>query len=153
MSASHLVAVPPLALVSRPEALSSHLIRSDLVPILGGYLILMIILAVGLWTLGRRLAAGKPISRLTGRRDRGWLALGSHVLADALGGYLLLMAIVVLYYYGVARVGSNFLLSAVTGCLLLLGIALPLFFLASWLTQRRHRPEQEQRDPAERQRR
>jgi 4-amino-4-deoxy-L-arabinose transferase-like glycosyltransferase len=137
MSASHLA------------ALSSHLLRSDLDPILGGYLILMIILAVGLRTLGRRLAAGKPISRLTGRRDRGWLAFGLHVLSDALGGYLLLMAIVVLYYYGVARVGSDFLLSAVTGSLLLLGIALPLFFVASWLTRRRKRPEHEQRQAAE----
>jgi Co/Zn/Cd efflux system component len=144
MSASQLAAWS-----SRPEALSSHLIRSDLVPILGGYLILMIVLAAGLWSLGRRLAAGKPISRLTGRRDRGWLAFAWHVLADALGGYLLLMAVVVLYYYGVARVGSDFLLSAVTGSLLLLGIALPLFFVASWLTERRQRPEQEQRQPAD----
>jgi len=130
-------------------ALSSHLLRSDLDPILGGYLILMIILAVGLRTLGRRLAAGKPVSRLTGRRDRGWLAFILHVLADALGGYLLLMAVVVLYYYGVARVGSDFLLSAITGSLLLLGIALPLFFVATWLTWRRRRPEPEQRHPAE----
>lgn len=137
------------ALFSRPEALSSHLLRSDLDPILGGYLILMIILAVGLRTLGRRLAAGKPISRRTGRLDRGWLAFGVHVLADVLGGYLLLMAVVVLYYYGVARVGSDFLLSAVTGSLLLLGIALPLFFLASWLTLRRQQPEQKQHHPAD----
>jgi Co/Zn/Cd efflux system component len=117
--------------------MSSHLIRSDLDPILGGYLILMIILAVGLRTLRHRVAAGKPMTRLTGRRDRGWRALVLHVLADALGGYLLLMAVVFLYYYGVARVGSDFLLSAVTGSLLLLGISLPLFFAASWLTQRR----------------
>jgi Co/Zn/Cd efflux system component len=117
---------------------SSHLIRSDLDPILGGYLILMIILAVGLRTQRRRVAAGKPMTRLTGRRDRGWPAFILHVLTDALGGYLLLTAIVVLYYYGVARVGSDFLLSAVTGSLLLLGICLPLFLAASWLTERRH---------------
>lgn len=129
--------------------MSSHLIRSDLDPILGGYLILMIILAVGLRTLRRRVAAGQPVTRLTGRRDRGWLALILHVLADALGGYLLLMAVVVLYYFGVAREGSDFLLSAFTGCLLLLGISLPLFLAASWLTQRRqqrHQPE-ERRPP------
>ena len=127
--------------------MSSHLIRSDLDPILGGYLILMIILAVGLRTLRHRVAAGKPTTRLTGRRDRGWPALILHVLADALGGYLLLMAVVVLYYYGVARVGSDFLMSAVTGCLLLLGISLPLFLAASWLTQRRQqrRPSAEER--------
>lgn len=128
--------------------MSSHLIRSDLDPILGGYLILMIILAIGLRTQRHRVAAGKPTTRLTGRHDRGWPALILHVVADALGGYLLLMVVVVLYYYGVAKEGSDFLVSAVTGCLLLLGISLPLFLAASWLTerrQRRHRATEERR--------
>ncbi len=116
--------------------MSSHLIRSDLVPILGGYVILMVVLAVGLLIQRRRAAAGLPTSRLTGRRDHGWRALILHVLTDAAAGYLILMAIVVLYYYGVARVGSNFLESAFTGTLLLLAIALPLFIAVSWLTQR-----------------
>ncbi len=117
--------------------MSSHLIRSDLVPILSGYLILMVVLAVGLWGQRRRVAGGKPLTRLTGRRDRGWLALILHVLTDALAGYLLLAAVVVLYYYGVAKVGGSFLDSAFTGSALLLGISLPVFFAASWLTERR----------------
>jgi Family of unknown function (DUF6256) len=117
--------------------MSSHLIRSDLDPILGGYLILMAVLAVGLWVQRRRVAAGKPLTRLTGRRDGGWPALILHVLTDALAGYLLLAAVVVLYYYGVARVGGSFLDSAFSGTALLLGISLPVFFAASWLTQRR----------------
>lgn len=128
--------------------MSSHLIRSDLDPILGGYLILMVILAVGLRTQRHRVANGKPMTRLTGRRDRGWPSLILHVLTDALGGYLLLMAVVVLYYFFVAKEGSDFLLSAVTGCLLLLGISLPLFLAASWLTQRR-----QQRHPTSEERR
>jgi Family of unknown function (DUF6256) len=117
--------------------MSSHLLRSDLDPILGGYLILMVVLAVGLVTQRRRAAAGKPSTRLTGRRDRGWQALIVHVLSDALGGYLVLVAIVLLYYYGVARVGGSFLASAITGSLLLLGVSLPVFMVVSWLT---HRP-------------
>jgi Family of unknown function (DUF6256) len=116
--------------------MSSHLLRSDLDPILGGYLILMVILAVGLVTQRRRTAAGKPITRLTGRRDGGWPALIQHVLSDALGGYLVLISVVVLYYYGVAKVGGSFLASAITGSLVLLGISLPVFLLISWLTQR-----------------
>lgn len=116
--------------------MSSHLLRSDLDPILGGYLILMVILAIGLVTQRRRTKAGKPITRVTGRRDHGWPALILHVLSDALGGYLLLIAVVMLYYYGVAKVGGSFLASAVTGSLLLLGISLPVFILVSWLTQR-----------------
>ena len=117
--------------------MSSHLIRSDLVPILGGYLILMLVLAVGLRLQRRRAAAGQPLTRLTGRRDHGWGALILHVLTDALAGYLVLMAVVVLYYYGVAKVGSNFLESAFTGTALLLGISLPVFIAVSWLSQRR----------------
>jgi hypothetical protein len=116
--------------------MSSHLLRSDLDPILGGYLILMAVLAVGLVTQRRRTAAGKPTTRLTGRRDRGWPALILHVLSDALGGYLILVAVVVGYYYGVARVGGSFLASAITGSLLLLGVSLPVFMVVSWLTQR-----------------
>jgi hypothetical protein len=45
------------------------------------------------------------------------------------------MAIVVLYYYGVAHVQGSFLDSAFTGCALLMGLALPLFLAASWLMQ------------------
>jgi hypothetical protein len=117
--------------------MSSHLIRSDLVPLLSGYLILMVILAVGLRVQRRRTAAGHPLTRLTGRRDRGWPALILHVLTDALAGYLVLAAVVVLYYYGVAKVGGSFLDSAFTGTALLLAISLPVFFLVSWLAQRR----------------
>jgi hypothetical protein len=133
--------------------MSSHLIRSDLVPILSGYLILMVVLAAGLRLQRRRAAAGRPVTRLTGRRDRGWPALILHVLTDALAGYLLLAAVVVLYYYGVAKVGGSFLDSEFTGSALLLGISLPVYFLVSWLTQRwptqrkRDRPGGEPRRP------
>jgi hypothetical protein len=129
--------------------MSSHLIRSDLVPILSGYLILMVVLAVGLRVQRRRVATGRPLTRLTGRRDRGWPALILHVLTDALAGYLVLAGIVVLYYYEVARVAGSFLDSAFTGTALLLAISLPVFFLASWLNQRwlsqrrRDRPDRE----------
>jgi hypothetical protein len=119
--------------------MSSHLLRSDLDPILGGYVILMVILAVGLSAQRRRAAAGKPTTRLTGRWDHGWPSLIIHVLTDALGGYLVLGAIVVLYYYGVARVGGSFLDSAFSGTAVLLAISLPVFFAASWLSQRRAR--------------
>jgi hypothetical protein len=117
--------------------MSSHLIRSDLIPIVTGYVLLMGVLAVGLWAARRRVRAGRPLTRYTGRLDRGWPAFLWHVLADALGGYLLLASVVVLYYYFVARVGSNFLDSAFSGSAVLLGLALPVFFAASWLSLRR----------------
>jgi len=125
--------------------MSSHLIRSDLVPMVTGYGLLMIILAVGLVVQRRRAKAGLPQTRLTGKRDHGWPALLTHVASDALGGYLLLAAVVVAYYYGVAKVGSNFLDSAFTGAALLLAISLPVFIAASWLMQRRRQRAGRQR--------
>ena len=119
--------------------MSSHLIRSDLVPIIAGYLIVMTVLAIGLLVQRRRVTADLPLGRLTGRRDRGWPALLIHVLADALAGYLLLAVVVVGYYYGVARVGGSFLDSEFTGALLLLGISLPVWLALSFLSQRKRR--------------
>ena len=55
----------------------------------------------------------------------------------AVGGYLLLMAVVIAYYYGVARVAGDFITSAFTGTAMLIAIALPLLGAASWLTERR----------------
>lgn len=116
--------------------MSSHLIRSDLIPVGVGYLILMVVLAAGMWAAGRRLRAGQSLNRNTGRCDRGWKALLWHVATDALGGYLLLVGVVVLYYYYVARVGGHFLDSAFSGGALLMGIALPVMLAASWLRER-----------------
>ena len=39
----------------------------------------------------------------------------------------------VLYYYGVARVGGAFIRSAFTGCAFLIVLSTPVFALASWL--------------------
>ena len=48
-------------------------------------------------------------------------------------GDLLLMAVVLVYHFGVARVRE----SAVTGCGLLPGLSAPLFLATSWLAARR----------------
>jgi hypothetical protein len=117
--------------------MSSHLIRSDLIPIVSGYVIVMVILAVGLLNARRRTRAGQPLTRYSGRIDRGWPAFLYHALTDALGGYLLLAGVVVLYYYFVARLGGNFLDSEFSGSAILLAIAFPIFFAGSLLRQRR----------------
>jgi hypothetical protein len=117
--------------------MSSHLIRQDLLPVGVGYALVMVVLAAGLLAARRRIAAGRSLTRRTGRLDRGWPALVGHMLTDALGGYLLLAVVVVLYYYFVAKVGSNFLDSEFSGAALLLAITLPVYLAASWLRQRR----------------
>ncbi len=70
---------------------------------------------------------------------RNWLALARHVTGTIVGGYLLLMAVVVAYYYGVARVAGDFITSAFTGTAMLIGLALPQWGAASWLAERRRR--------------
>jgi len=60
------------------------------------------------------------------------------VLATTIGGYVLLMAAVTAYYYGVARVGGAFLSSASTGTALLIGLSLPIFAALSWISARAH---------------
>jgi hypothetical protein len=130
--------------------LTSSLIRQALVPMLAGYLLIMATLGFGLRSLRRSRAvsqhdpgmtAGPPgESRAAAGSRRGWLALARHVAGTAVGGYLLLMAVVIVYYYGVARVAGDFIKSAFTGTAMLIAVALPLWGFASWLTERhRHR--------------
>jgi hypothetical protein len=69
----------------------------------------------------------------------GRAALARQIAGTVIGGYLLLMAVIVAYYLGVARVGPGFLESALTGTALLLGLATPVFAALSWLAERRGR--------------
>jgi hypothetical protein len=128
----------PLAALTLPE-------RQALIPMAAGYLILMSALGLGLRRLyrppGAPAASGpQPDKARAVRPDpgerTGWAA-ARHVAGTVVGGYLLLMAVIVAYYFGVARVGSGFLESAVTGTALLLGLAAPVFAAMSWLAERR----------------
>lgn len=131
-------------MVSGPDVpvLASLVIRQALVPMAAFYLILMAALGLGLLSLHRRggsQAAGPERGQAAnGGPSRGWAALTRHVLSTAIGGYLLLMAVVAAYYYGVARVGGAFLSSAATGTALLIGLTMPVFAAASWISSRVH---------------
>ncbi len=82
------------------------------------------------------------------RPGPGWPRLIIRLAATATGGYLMLMAVVILYYHGVARAGSRFLESAFSGCALLLGLSMPVFLAASWLAEHwGHRPGAEGKEP------
>jgi len=129
--------------------MSSVLLRQDVLPLGVGYVLVMGALAIG---LRRSRREGDPVAaRRRGRPGAaGWPRLARHYAGTALGGYLLLMAAVVLYYYGVSRVGRAFLTSALTGCALLIALSAPVFALASWLTGRRRAgqpPGREAADP------
>jgi hypothetical protein len=83
---------------------------------------------------GRAPATPAAPGQRTGRA-----ALARKIASTVIGGYLLLMAVIVAYYFGVARVGPGFLESALTGTALLLGLAAPVFVALSWLAERRDR--------------
>jgi hypothetical protein len=69
--------------------------------------------------------------------DPGWRRLAIFSLGTAVGGYVLLMAVIIAYYYGVARVAGNFVHSAFSGCAMLIGLAAAAFIALSWLTERK----------------
>jgi Family of unknown function (DUF6256) len=149
--------------------MSSNLISTDVGPIGAGYLILMSVLAVGLRLQRRDTpgsgadaagdaalkggdgadrappadvadeTGGKSPNRVARRVPAGWPRFVVQTLSTALGGYVLLMAVIVLYYYGVSRVSGDFVSSAITGGLMLVAITFVVFFVRSWLAERRRR--------------
>ncbi len=123
------------------------------------YLVLMAVLGIGLRHLQRSPRSGAPAAPGPGTTWPGaagspgeWWALIRYLIGTAVGGYLLLSAVVIAYYFGVARVGGQFLESAFTGPALLVGITLPVFAAASWLVTRgrRRRARKTGRDRARR---
>ena len=122
--------------------------RQALIPMSAGYLILMSALGFGLRRLyrprGTPPGAGpqpghRPATPPAPGQRTGRAALLRQIAGTVIGGYLLLMAVIVAYYFGVARVGPGFLESALTGTALLLGLAAPVFAALSWLAERRGR--------------
>jgi uncharacterized protein DUF6256 len=137
--------------------------RQALIPMAAGYLILMSALGFGLYRLYRPRAAPPakvppaevppaeappakvpplahgPATRPGPGQRTGRAAVARQIAGTVIGGYLLLMAVIVAYYYGVARVGPGFLEDALTGTALLLGLATPVFAALSWLAERRGR--------------
>ena len=67
----------------------------------------------------------------------GWRRLVIHYLGTAVGGYLLLMAVIIGYYFGISPVAGNFVHSAFSGCAMLIGLAAPVFIALSWLAERK----------------
>ncbi|GHH86435.1 hypothetical protein GCM10018793_58310 [Streptomyces sulfonofaciens] len=99
-----------------------------------GYLLTMGYLAIGL-CLSRRnpSASWRPSRRFAPASvRRGWPGLIRQVVGTAVGGYVLLMAVVIGYYDGVAGEGAGFTASAFEGAAALVAITLPVFFTASW---------------------
>lgn len=129
--------------------LPSSVIRQDLVPVAVGYLLLMGALAAGLRIMRR---TGRSEVPRTGEQPprRSLFGLIRHLLATAVDGYLVLMAVIIAYAVAIGPSSGKFIESAFTGCAMLLGLSCPVFIAASWLTERRHRhravPEPDEAD-------
>jgi len=160
MSAAAVAAAGVLA-----SAQSSALVRMDILPVAVGYAVIMGALATGLLLLrrpgGGAAPGGHPESsggaRTASHTEPGtagaagasagpapaapvglaWRRLILHYATTAVGGYLLLMAVLIAYYFGVVHVGGDFISSAFTGCAMLIGLSAPVFLAASVLTERR----------------
>jgi hypothetical protein len=147
--------------------MASDLFAQDVLPIGSGYLILMGVLAAGLGLLRRDQlgsadrspghppareqppagspgdaggapgSGGKKPGASARRVPAGWPRFAVQVGSVAVGGYVLLMAVDLLYYYGVVKIRGQFIESGFTGGVTLIAIALPVWGLASWLSLRR----------------
>jgi hypothetical protein len=138
--------------------MSSSLIRQDLVPMIVGYALIMGSLATGL-RIVQRSRSGRPAdpaapapapipegqvavrSRLLAAvaPEPGWRRLAVFSLGTAVGGYLLLMVVIIAYYVGIGvpHSAGTFVPSAFSGCAMLIGLAAPVFIALSWLAERK----------------
>jgi Family of unknown function (DUF6256) len=88
-------------------------------------------------TVAAGTANGRARLRSIVRPGPGWRRLALHSLGTAVGGYLLLMVVIIAYYHLVAPVAGNFVESAFSGCAMLIGLAAPVWIALSWLTERK----------------
>lgn len=101
-----------------------------------GYVLTMGVLAAGLLIVHRGGSAeGRERRQAAGGGIR-WRQLTVHMIRTFTGGYLVLMAAIIAYYFGLVRIRGHFLESAFSGCAELLGIAAPVFLALSWLERR-----------------
>ena len=84
-----------------------------------------------------RGVAARARLRAIAAPEPGWRRFVIHYLGTAVGGYLLLMVVIIGYYFGISPVAGNFVHSAFTGCALLIGLATPVFIALSWLVERK----------------
>jgi Family of unknown function (DUF6256)/Family of unknown function (DUF6186) len=84
----------------------------------------------------RGSATGAAFFAYPGSVRQRWSELIGRIAGTAIGGYLLLLLVLVAYA-GVARPPGRFLASAVTGTAVLVAVAVPAFLAAAWLGERR----------------
>ncbi|TDC74968.1 DUF6256 family protein [Streptomyces hainanensis] len=97
------------------------------------YVVTLVFLRVAL-RLWLREPHGRPRRRHPERR--GWPELIRQLALTYVGGWLLLMVVILCYYGGLARHRPDFAVHAATGTLSLMGLTFPFFLAVTWLTTR-----------------
>jgi hypothetical protein len=103
-------------------------LRHDVIPVLSAFAVWVAILAANRTSSrGGHSAAAKPVGR------KAFGALASMVA----GGYLVFLAIVVVFYFVLGGEESSFILQALgEGSLLAFAMVIPAFLALSWLDER-----------------
>ncbi len=119
-------------------AADSGLLRHDVIPVLSGYLVVMSILLAHRWDRRRRAAQGRPDEPIAIRGwPPTWAGLTRYLLATALGGYVVFIAVILLYYFALGGENLTFIRDALTGGVWLgLGIAVPGLLFLGWVEER-----------------
>ena len=128
-----------MLLVAAERLRWSAVVRHDVVPLLSAYLLLVAML-FGHHRSRRATGAGRgrPV------QIRGWpptqRGLAGFVVTMALGGYVVFMAVIVLYYLALGGETFRFIRDALTGGAWLgFGVAVPALLFLAWVDERRSR--------------
>ena len=119
-------------------AADSGLLRHDVIPVLSGYVVVMSILLAHRRTLRRQAARGRPDEPTTIRGwPPTWAGMTRYLLATALGGYFVFIAVILLYYFALGGETFTFIRDALTGGVWLgFGIAVPGLLFLAWADER-----------------
>jgi hypothetical protein len=104
----------------------SGLLRHDVIPVLSGYVVAMAILLAG---RGKRVSRALIRARRQGRPPT-WRGMATYLLATAVGGYAVFMAVILVYYFVLGGQRFSFIRDAfIGGAWLAFAIGVPMLVL------------------------
>jgi Family of unknown function (DUF6256) len=119
-------------------AADSGLLRHDVIPVVSGYVVVMSMFVAHRRDRRRRAAGGRPDEPLAIRGwPPTWSGLTRYLLATGLGGYVVFIAVILLYYFALGGEDFTFIRDALTGGVWLgFGIAVPGLLFLAWVGER-----------------
>src|SRR5437773_7052517 len=97
-------------------AADTDLLRHDLIPVISGYLVVMAMFVAHRRNRRRQAVRGRPDEPITIRGwPPTWAGLTRFLVATALGGYVVFIAVILLYYFALGGENLTFIRDALTG--------------------------------------